>query len=479
MATPHRARLRSDPGNHDRHQTMTSLTPMSGRAAQEPASLGQSSDMILERLERLHPKEIDLSLDRVYRLLATLGNPHEKLKGVVHVAGTNAKGSTIAYMRSILERADKSVHVFTSPHLVRFHERIVLGGKGGGRQISESQLCDLLLRVEAANAGEPITFFEITTVAAFLAFAECPADFVLLETGLGGRLDATNVIEQPALTVITPISHDHERFLGSDLEGIAFEKAGIMKRGVSCVVARQEAPILEVLEKRARELDVPLITMGQAWDAFEQHGRLVFQTDTSLLDLPLPQLVGRHQMDNAGTALAAIRALAGESIASVALAEGLKSAQWPARLQNLTDTILSAHVPEGSEIWLDGGHNEAAGKMLARAMAEMEERAPLPLHLVCGMMTGKDATGFFRQFSTLAGWAGIIAIPGKENAYKAHELAEIAKEAKLEAEAMPDLISALEASRNPSGQPSRILICGSLYLAGEVLAMLEIENPGS
>lgn len=450
---------------------------MPGRAVREPAAHGQSSGVILERLERLHPKEIDLSLDRVLRLLATLGNPHDRLTGVVHVAGTNAKGSTIAYMRSILESANRSVHVFTSPHLVRFHERIVLGSKEGGRQISESALCDVLLRVEAANAGEPITFFEITTAAAFLAFAENPADFVLLETGLGGRLDATNVIAQPSLTVITPISHDHERFLGPDLEGIAFEKAGIMKHGVPCIVARQEAVVLDVLEKRARELDVPLITQGQAWDAFEQHGRLVFQTETSLLDMPLPQLVGRHQMDNAGTALAAIRALAGESIGSTALGNGLKTAHWPARLQNLTDSALGAYVPEGSEIWLDGGHNEAAGMVLARAMAEMEERTPLPLHLVCGMMTGKDALGFFRQFATLAGWAGIIPIPGKENAYDPRELAEIAKEAGLEAETMAGLVPALEASRNPSGQPSRILICGSLYLAGEVLAMLEEQSP--
>lgn len=457
---------------------MTSLPPIPGRTAHEPGPIGQSSDIILERFARLHPKEIDLSLDRVLRLLDTLGNPHKQLKGVVHVAGTNGKGSTVAHMRSMLEAADKRVHMFTSPHLVRFHERIVLGGPGGGREISESALCDALLRVEAANAGAPITFFEITTVAAFLVFAEQPADFVLLETGLGGRLDATNVIDQPALTVITPISRDHERFLGADLSGIAFEKAGILKKGVPCIVSRQEPAVFDVIEKRARELDAPLITQGQEWDAFEQHGRLVFQTDTSLLDLPLPRLAGRHQMDNAGTALAAIRALAGQTVSTNALAKGLKSAHWPARLQNLTDSTLSAHVPEGSEIWLDGGHNEAAAKILAHAMAEMEERKPLPLHLVCGMMAGKDAAAFFRQFSTLAGWAGIIPIPGQENACEPHELAAIAKDAGLEAEAMPGLIAALEASKNPSGQPARILICGSLYLAGEILAMLEKESPG-
>lgn len=453
---------------------MTSPTPIPGGTAPDPGSAGQSSATILERFERLHPKEIDLSLDRVFRLLQTLGNPHERLGKVVHVAGTNGKGSTIAYMRAMLEAADKRVHVFTSPHLVHFHERIVLNGE----PIKEDRLCEVLLSVEAANAGEPITFFEITTVAAFLAFSQDPADFVLLETGLGGRLDATNVVEQPALTVITPVSHDHERFLGSDLAGIAFEKAGILKKGVPCIVSPQESVALDVIEKRARELDAPLITQGQSWDAFEQHGRLVFQTDTSLLDLPLPQLAGRHQLDNAGTAIAAMRALGDDSIATGAVSKGLKSVNWPARLQNLTDTALQGHVSYGSEIWLDGGHNEAAAKMLARAMADMEERAPLPLYLVCGMMTGKDATGFFKQFSTLVAWAGIIPIPGQKNAYDAKELAEIAREAGLAAEPMPNLASALEATRSADGNPSRILICGSLYLAGDILGMLETESPG-
>jgi len=457
---------------------MTSFTSPPGQSPDGQLVSTEPSDVILERLERLHPKEIDLSLDRVHRLLKVLGNPHEQLKGVIHVAGTNGKGSVVAYLKAMLEADGKSVHVFTSPHLVRFNERIVVGSPVGGRPISESLLSETLLRTEKANAGEPITFFEITTAAAFLAFAEHPADYVLLETGLGGRLDATNVISQPALTVITPVSHDHERFLGSELKGIAFEKAGILKRGVPCIVSRQAPEVLEVIEARAHELDVPLIVQGQSWDAYEQHGRLVFQTETSLLDLPLPQLHGRHQIDNAGTALAAARSLPHQTIGTGAMAEGLVTAQWPARLQNLTGSALLAHLPEGSEIWLDGGHNEAAARVLAHAMAEMEERSPLPLHLVCGMMEGKDAGAFFAQFSTLAEWAATVPIPGKNNSYPAAELAEIVRVAGIDAEPLGGFVPALKASTARSGGPVRVLICGSLYLAGEVLALLEKENPG-
>lgn len=469
-----RARPLNEARQREPAHVMTSLTPTAGQARRDADAPLEPSIDILKRLERLHPKEIDLSLDRVLRLLDTLGKPQNKLDTVVHVAGTNGKGSVIAYMKAVLEAAGKSVNVFTSPHLVNFHERFVLHG----REISENLLCDVLLRVETANKGEPITFFEITTAAAFLAFAENPADVVLLETGLGGRLDATNVIDRPALTVITPISHDHERFLGADLAGISLEKAGILKKGVPCILARQPAEVLEVVERRAGELDVPVIAQGQSWDAFEQHGRLVFQTDTSLLDLPLPNLAGRHQIDNAGTALAAVRALADESINTAALANGLKSAVWPARLQNLTGSALQPYLPEGSEIWLDGGHNEAAAKVLAHAMAEMEERTPLPLHLICGMMTGKDANSFFKQFSTLSEWVGAIPVPGTENGFDPDELATMARDADLPADALPELMMALQASRTRTEGPVRVLICGSLYLAGSVLAMLKKENPG-
>ncbi|MCH8238572.1 MAG: bifunctional folylpolyglutamate synthase/dihydrofolate synthase, partial [Proteobacteria bacterium] len=387
---------------------MTSLTPSSGQADRACVANSEPSADILARMERLYPEVINLALDRVERLLEALGRPQDKLPGVVHVAGTNGKGSVIAFLKAILEAAGERVHVFTSPHLVRFHERIALAGAHGAEQIGEQTLSDYLRRVEAANGAEPITFFEITTAAAFLAFAEIPADYVLLETGLGGRLDATNVIEKPALTLITPISRDHDRYLGSELGQIAHEKAGILKPGVPCVIARQESAALEVIEARAKKLGAPLLAHGEAWDAYEQHGRLIFQTGSGLRDLPLPRLLGRHQIDNAGAALAAIDALAGDSIADAALAAGLKAACWPARLQNLTGSALQAHVGNGTQIWLDGGHNVSAAQALAHAMAEMEERAPQPLHLICGMMTGKDAAGFFRQFKGLAEWAATI-----------------------------------------------------------------------
>jgi dihydrofolate synthase/folylpolyglutamate synthase len=456
---------------------MTNLTPSPGHRDALPVRRANTSSEILERMEHLFPEVIDLELDRVLRLLDALGRPQDKLKGVVHIAGTNGKGSTIAFIRAILEAAGKRVHVFTSPHLVRFHERISLAGPRGAEQISEKDLCAYLLRVEEANGSEPITFFEITTAAAFLAFAESPADYVLLETGLGGRLDATNVVDEPALTVITSISLDHDKYLGSELAQIAYEKSGILKQSVPCIVARQEQETLQVIEDRANELDAPLITHGQSWDVFEQQGRLVFQTDTSLLDLPLPRLQGRHQIDNAGTALAAVRALAGEKIGSESLSAGLKSARWPARLQNITDSVLNPHVAQGSEIWLDGGHNASAAQALAQSMAEMEERVPVPLHLICGMMTGKDASAFFRHFSGLAQWAATIPVTGKDRAYDEGELAQIAVGAGLDAHAEQGLIQALEASRARTDGPVRILICGSLFLAGQVLELLEQKNP--
>ena len=456
---------------------MTSLTPSPGQPDSRPVLRAETSAGILARLKHLHPEIIDLSLERVKRLLKTLGNPQNKLKGVVHVAGTNGKGSSIAFLKAILEAAGKRVHVFTSPHLVRFHERIALAGQSGAEHITEDCLSNYLLRVEQANDGAAITFFEITTAAAFLAFSETPADYVLLETGLGGRLDATNVVDRPALTIITPVSYDHDRYLGSDLPGVAFEKAGILKQGVPCILARQQSGSLDVIESRAQELDVPLIPQGQAWDAFEQHGRLVFQTDTSLLDLPLPRLPGRHQIDNAGVALAGVRTLTGATIGESALAAGLTSAHWPARLQKLNNAALEAQVAQGSEIWLDGGHNASAAQALAHSIAEMEERVPKPLHLICGMMTGKDARAFFRHFKGLAEWAGTIPVPGKDTSLGAEELAGIAEEAGVTAQHEADMAHALEASRARADGPVRILICGSLYLAGHVLGTLEKENP--
>jgi dihydrofolate synthase/folylpolyglutamate synthase len=424
---------------------------------------------LLLKFQHMHPRSIDLSLDRINRLLAALGNPHEKLAPVIHVAGTNGKGSVVAFLRAMLESAGKRVHVFTSPHLRHFNERIVLGADGGGAPIPERALLDVLTRAEAANDGQPITFFEITSAAAFLAFAENPAEIVLLETGLGGRLDASNVIAKPALTVITPISIDHTAFLGDTIEEIAGEKAGILKPGVSSIVAHQPDAALAVIRRRAAKVRAPLIVGGEDWDAYEQHGRLVFQDGHELVDLPLPRLTGRHQIDNAGTAIAAARALEAFRLNEQHLEAGLTSAVWPARLERLPSGPLHECVSAGSEIWLDGGHNAAAGEVLARAMADLEDRVPRPLHLILGMMSTKDASGFLEHFQDIAAFVSTVSVPDQPNAYTAEELCAMARYMGFLAEPAGSLRRALEHSRQESRGPVRVLICGSLYLAGTVL----------
>ncbi len=428
------------------------------------------SDRILNRLLELHPKLIDLSLGRVSLLLERLGNPHLSLPPVVHIAGTNGKGSTLAFIRAMLEAAGYKVHVYSSPHLVRFHERISLGSESGSTPILEPALARLLEECELVNAGSPITFFEITTVAAFLAFSRHEADYVLLETGLGGQFDATNVIPDPKLTLITPISHDHHEFLGETLAQIAGEKAGIMKPDTTCITGPQEQETEVVLEEASNRIGSGLLRFGQDWQAYEQHGRLVYQDISGLLDLPLPGLKGRHQILNAGLAVAAVRALAPEAMTSKAMEQGLKSTQWPGRLQRLSGA-LTRLVPEGAEIWLDGGHNPAAGQALAQAMAEIEEKAPRPLILITGMMAIKDAAGFLRPFQGLVSHVVALTIPGEENAADAGELAGTAAKLGFSALAAADLNHALQTSMNANKRvPPRILIAGSLYLAGHVLA---------
>ena len=428
---------------------------------------------LLARFEKLHPKSIDLSLDRIYRLLDALGNPHLAMPPVIHVAGTNGKGSVVAFLRAILEAAGQRVHVFTSPHLRRFNERVALAGKKGAQPIGDATLFDILNRAGEANAGKPITFFEITTAAAYLAFAEHPADFVLLETGLGGRLDATNVIEHPKLTVITPVSIDHTNFLGESIEAIAAEKAGILKAGISCIVSRQDDAALDVIKAAARKLRAPVIAFGEQWDAYEQHGRLVYQDGRELLDLPLPRLAGGHQIGNAGTAIAAARALSSVEIREEHLARGLSTAVWPARLERLCHGPLHELIPPGSEIWLDGGHNAAAAEVLARAMADLEDRVSRPLHLIVGMMSTKDAAGFLEHFENLASFVATVDIPGQPNAYTAQELCMIARHKGFYAEPAGNIRQALELCLKEIKDPVRILITGSLYLSGHVLDLQE------
>jgi dihydrofolate synthase/folylpolyglutamate synthase len=423
----------------------------------------RATDAILNRLTALHPKSIDLSLDRVRALLRDLGDPQEKLAPVIHVAGTNGKGSLIAYLRAMFEAAGRRVHVYTSPHLVRFNERIRLAGA----LVGDEHLIDLLQRCERVNGERPITFFEATTAAAFLAFAEVPADIVLLETGLGGRLDATNVIARPALTAITPISHDHHAFLGNTLELIAGEKAGIMKPGVACILGPQEPVPLAVFESRAAHLGVPLLRHGAQWTASAEDGHLVFGGAR----YPLPALPGAHQIGNAGTAIACMKQMGALAVDDGAIARGLRSVEWPARLQPLTRGPLMRQLPPGTDLWLDGGHNPAAGEVLAAAMQDFARRDGRTLRLICGMLNSKDAAGFLRPLAAVAEDVHTIAIPGEANSLTAVELAAAAQSAGLRATPAAGLNEAAAAlMKNGAAGPPRVLICGSLYLAGHVLA---------
>jgi dihydrofolate synthase / folylpolyglutamate synthase len=438
-----------------------------------------SSDEILAELRTLHPRLIDLSLGRIERLLAKLGHPEKELPPVIHIAGTNGKGSVTAFLKAMLEATGRRVHVYTSPHLVRFNERIAVPGPNGrARPIAEAALVDLLQRVAGINAGEPITFFEITTAAALLAFSEIPADAVLLEVGLGGRFDATNVIDAPALTVITPISMDHAEKLGDTVAKIAFEKAGILKPRAPCVVSRQQASVSEVLRDQARRVGAPLIAWGEDFDAFEQRGRLVFQQHDRLLDLPLPALIGPHQIVNAGTAIAAALALAHFGLDDRAIGKGLSDVRWPARMQRLVSGSLSDMLRKDCELWLDGGHNQAGGLAIAQALADLEERSPRPLHLVVGMMGQKNAALFLEPFCGLARHVLAVPIPGAHEAPFAPEaLADIARQCGLDAEPANNVPAALRHIMATTAGPVRIMICGSLYLAGHVLALQEGVTP--
>ena len=434
-------------------------------------------DDILARLKQLHPLSIDLSLGRIEGLLAKLGNPERRLAPVIHIAGTNGKGSVTAFLKAMLEAAGKRPHVYTSPHLVRFNERIQVAGTGASgtaAPIDEGRLADLLERVETINAGAPITFFEITTAAALLAFAETPADAVLLEVGLGGRLDTTNVVQRPLVTVITAISLDHTERLGATLAKIATEKAGIIKQRVPCVVARQPDEAMSVIEARAAALRAPLMRKGQEFDAYRQNGRLVFQCEDRLLDLPLPALHGRHQIANAGVAIAAALEAKALGIGETAIAQGLVDVRWPARMQRLVSGPLPDSVGPEAELWLDGAHNPAGGVALAETLADLEERSPRPVWLVVGMMGQKDAASFLGAFRGLAEHILTVPIPGAHEAPTPPErLAEIARELGFRAESASSVEAALKRIRALRKGPARVVICGSLYLAGHVLALQE------
>jgi dihydrofolate synthase / folylpolyglutamate synthase len=424
-------------------------------------------DAVVARLLALHPKLIDLSLDRIWRILAQLGHPEQRLPPVIHVAGTNGKGSVIAFMRAILEAAGKRVHVYTSPHLVRFNERFRLNG----RLVSDSELIKALEECERVNAGATITVFEITTAAGLLLFSRHPADVLLLEVGLGGRLDATNVVEQPLASLITPVSFDHAEYLGDNLEKIAVEKAGIIKQGVPVIVGPQQREALAAIERQAARLRAPLRVAGQDWTAGEERGRLVFQDDDRLLDLPAPKLYGRHQFENAALAVAALRAIPGLGLPLAAFESGIVNAEWPARMQRLAHGRLMELTPAGSELWLDGGHNPDGGRAIAAAAADLEERVSRPLILIVGMLSSKDPEAFLRNFTGLARRVIAVPIPDQKNGLPPEMVADTARSVGISAASRGSIAAALEAvGKLELDPPPRILITGSLYLAGAVLA---------
>ncbi len=422
----------------------------------------KTSDRVLDRLGELHPKKIDLSLGRIEALLGKLGNPHLQLPPVIHVAGTKGKGSTVATLRACLEAAGYSVHAYISPHLVRFHERIRLAGT----LIEEDALIALLEECERANAGEPITFFEITSAAAFLAFSRNPADILLLEVGLGGRLDTTNVVRDPAVTAITPVSIDHVAFLGDTIAKIAGEKAGILKPGAPGVIAPQPDEAAPVIEARAAAVGAPLFRAGREWRFSATDRGMRYEGPRWRLDLPPPSLIGAHQILNAATAIACLENLKGFDVSAEAIAAGLSHIDWPARLQHLSRGPLIGLMPADVELWLDGGHNPAAGEVLGPVVAGWGDR---PLDLIVGMLNTKDAAGFLRPMAPYARSLLAVTIPGEDNPLPDVEIAAAARSVGIAAETAPSVEAAVRmlAARGDLG---RILICGSLHLCGVVLA---------
>jgi len=426
---------------------------------------------VIARLSALHPSRIDLDLERMHRLLERLDHPERKLPPVIHVAGTNGKGSTIAYLRAILEAAGLRVHTYTSPYLVRLNECFRLGRAGGGALVGDDELCGALEHCERANAGAPITIFEIETAAAFCLFARHQADVVLLEVGLGGRLDATNVVDTPLATVIAPVGMDHTEFLGDTLTKIAGEKAAIIKRNAPVICAEQPTEAMAVIEAQARRMHAPLVAAGQQWHVNVECGRLVYQDDRGLMDLAAPRLFGRHQFDNAGLAIAALRAIDAFKIDTAAFEAGIVNAEWPARMQRLASGALVDQAPSASEIWLDGGHNADGGRVVAAALGDLEERVPRPLVVIVGMMANKDAVAFLANFAGLTRHIIAVQIPDRDSAMRPDRLADAARRLGMRVEISDSVEAALRSlARLAYEVPPRILITGSLYLAGHVLS---------
>lgn len=425
-------------------------------------------DAILARLQTLHPKAIDLSLGRLQALLDRLGNPERAVPPVIHVAGTNGKGSVVAYTRAILEAAGHRVHAYTSPHLVRFNERIRLAGA----LIDDGTFSAVLEECEAANGGAPITLFEITTAAALLAFSRVQADVLLLEVGLGGRFDATNVIDRPLTTAITPVSIDHVQFLGGTIEKIAFEKAGIIKPGVPVVVGPQTPTALEVILERATALDAPARVFARDFSVAADADGMTVSLDGTAEGLPLPALAGAHQVENAAIAVTIARTVAGTLANTVEhRRQGLRQASWPARMQNLVRGPMVDALPDGWTLWLDGGHNADAGRAVAAQVAAWKrERPDEPIHLIVGMLNTKAADEYLRPFAGLPASVSTVAIPGETASLSAEAVAAMASTAGVAAAARAGVAEALSDIVAGCGPRGRVLIAGSLYLAGRVLA---------
>lgn len=436
-------------------------------------SVPSRAEQEIERLLGIYPRGFDLSLDRIVRLLEDLGRPQDRMPPIIHVAGTNGKGSATAFSRALIEASGLSAHVHTSPHLVRWHERYRIGvPDGSGRLVSDDELCDAVLRAEKANAGQSITVFEILTAVLFILFSEHPADAAIVEVGLGGEFDATNVITDPAVSLIMPIAYDHQAWLGETITDIAKAKAGIIKKGRPVVVGRQEEQAaLDLLVETAEKAGGRLQVYGQDYLAYEENGRLVYQDQDGLMDLPLPALPGRHQHANAAAAIRAIKS-AGFRLTTDIVARAMKNVSWPARLQRLKTGDLMPFAPVGAEVWLDGGHNPHGGRAVAEAMVAFEERDPRPLYLITGMINTKDPKGYFEAFQGLARKVFTVAIRNSDSgldpvalASDAAEVGLVAAPAASAAAALSDISAEIEENE----RPPRILIGGSLYFAGNIL----------
>lgn len=432
-----------------------------------------SAEDAVNRLMELHPKGFDLSLDRITGLLEKLGNPHLVIPPAFHVAGTNGKGSTTAFLRAILEAAGKTVHVHTSPHLVHWTERYRIGSPQGGQFVSDAELEQVIDEVAEANAGRKITVFEIMSAAGFVLFARHKADFTIMEVGLGGRFDATNVLTNPAACLITPVGLDHEAYLGDTLGKIAFEKAGIIKPGAPVIVGLQEEEALEVIEHRSAELGCPTIIARQDYDYHEHAGHFIYQDEAGLLDLPMPALAGDHQLANAAQAIAAVRQVL-PGLEDDVFDGAMTRVSWPGRFERLPRGKLAGELSQNDhlDVWIDGGHNPHAGKALAAEIRKLQQRDPRPLTLIAGMLTTKEPHGFFRAFLGLADEVFILPVNDSDSGFDPSDLAKLVGDVGIPARAFATIGQAL-VSVAEKGQRQRVLICGSLYLIGEVLRLNE------